>query len=139
MPARAATPIRALTLLRSGVAWTRPAKVAGAVSEALGVRATALSMDRAIRPAATGHRSAAIIRNAPSAEARNRAALRRQFAPTSDGRLPTMSPWEQARHERHAEALRLRPGRRPRRPRHRRRSAREGPGRGPGRRLFEGA
>src|SRR6476661_2006943 len=50
MPARAATPIRALTLLRRGIPWIRPAKVAGAASEAWGVTATALSMDRAIRP-----------------------------------------------------------------------------------------
>src|SRR5436190_21332795 len=104
MPASAATPISALTLLRIGIAWSRAPKVAGA-SEAWGVRATAWSMDRAIRPAATGHRSAAIIRNAPRPEARNRAALRRQFAPTPAGRLPTMTPWEQARHERHAEAF----------------------------------
>src|SRR6187455_2104686 len=105
MPARAATPISALILLRSGIAWIRPPNVAGAASEALGVRATALSMESCIRPAATGHRSAAIIRNASRPEARNRPALRRQFAPTAGGRVPTMAPWEQARHERHAEAL----------------------------------
>ena len=36
MPASAATPISALTLLRNGIAATRPAKVAGA-AKALGV------------------------------------------------------------------------------------------------------
>jgi hypothetical protein len=62
----------------------------------------------------------------PRREARNRAALRRQFAPTATSGVPTMAPWEKARHERDPEAFRLRAGGRPRRPRHRRhaRSAR---------------
>src|SRR5215203_2229692 len=47
MPASAATPISALILLRSGIAWIRLPHVAGVAGEALGVRATALSMESA--------------------------------------------------------------------------------------------
>src|SRR3954452_20761014 len=45
MPASAATPMNALTLLRVGIACSRPAKVAGTAEVALGEMATALSMN----------------------------------------------------------------------------------------------
>src|SRR3954454_1150180 len=58
MPASAAMPISARSLLRSGRAWIGPANVAGTASEALGGRETALSMDRrwSAVGAAKGHR-----------------------------------------------------------------------------------